>query len=251
MGGVKLIKRFVTIIVSILIYGVCIAPTLCADGLNSIGDTLIVPDDYPTIQDAINNASIADTVFVRSGTYYENLQIHTNGIILQGENNLTTIIDGDLKSDVISIFADDLIISNLTLRNGLSKGIFLNDGNNCKIINNIIKSNNRFGIDTSNDDDQTYNDILISNNAMSSNGRAIGITNGYQINISNNIIFEDDYSSYSAVGLSKNVDCGRLTNFDVSTPFGITTNLSRLIFSWISLSLRESLTHIILLTFFS
>ena len=32
--------------------------------------TITVPDDYPTIQTAIGNATAGDTVFVRNGTYY-------------------------------------------------------------------------------------------------------------------------------------------------------------------------------------
>jgi len=31
--------------------------------------TITVPDDYPTIQAAVGNASAGDTVFVKSGTY--------------------------------------------------------------------------------------------------------------------------------------------------------------------------------------
>jgi hypothetical protein len=32
--------------------------------------TITVPDDYPTIQEAIGNASAGDTVYVKKGTYY-------------------------------------------------------------------------------------------------------------------------------------------------------------------------------------
>ena len=32
--------------------------------------TIVVPDDYPTIQAAIDKANAGDTVFVKKGTYY-------------------------------------------------------------------------------------------------------------------------------------------------------------------------------------
>jgi len=32
--------------------------------------TIVVPDDYPTIQAAIGNASDGDTVFVKNGVHY-------------------------------------------------------------------------------------------------------------------------------------------------------------------------------------
>ena len=35
--------------------------------------TIVVPDDYPTIGWAIGNASEGDTIFVKKGTYYENI----------------------------------------------------------------------------------------------------------------------------------------------------------------------------------
>ena len=48
-------------------------------------NTIIVPDDYPTIQKAINNSNDGDTIFVRAGTYFENL-IVDKSIIMTGDN---------------------------------------------------------------------------------------------------------------------------------------------------------------------
>lgn len=71
--------------------------------------TITVPNDYPTIQDAIDAASTGDTIVVRSGTYHESLSLD-KALILTAENydaddpaNNTTIIDGGGASEVISI----------------------------------------------------------------------------------------------------------------------------------------------------
>jgi parallel beta-helix repeat protein len=53
--------------------------------------TIIVPDDYPTIQDAIGNATAGDTIFVRAGTYCEHLEID-KPLTLEGESNQNTTI---------------------------------------------------------------------------------------------------------------------------------------------------------------
>jgi len=36
--------------------------------------TIYVPDDYPTIQGAVNAANSGDTIIVRDGTYTENVE---------------------------------------------------------------------------------------------------------------------------------------------------------------------------------
>jgi len=50
----------------------------------SLAATINVPDDYPTIQGAIDAASSGDTVLVAAGIYEECIELR-DGIILQGE----------------------------------------------------------------------------------------------------------------------------------------------------------------------
>ena len=58
--------------------------------------TIVVPDDYPTIQAAINAANEGDNVYVKAGVYFENIVIRRS-LTLTGENRDTTIIDGNSK----------------------------------------------------------------------------------------------------------------------------------------------------------
>jgi len=103
--------------------------------------TIVVPDDYPTIQEAINNANEGDTVFVKEGTYYENFVLNKT-ISLVGQKKDTTVVDGN-NSNVIVVTADSVQITNLTVRNGGSEGIgiFLNYTLHC-IIENVHSLDN-------------------------------------------------------------------------------------------------------------
>jgi len=105
--------------------------------------------NYTTIQDAIDNASDGDTVFVYdiSSPYNENIIIN-NSISLIGENKDTTIIDGSDNSDVIFVSADGVNICGFTIQNcqyEYDVGILISSSFNT-INNNIITSNNGSGI---------------------------------------------------------------------------------------------------------
>ncbi len=105
--------------------------------------TLIVPDDYPTIQEAINNANPGDTIFVRKRTYYENIVINKS-ITLVGEDRENTIIDGNSVGNVVSIKTSNVKINGFTIRNSdpsTGCGIFIERFGNSAISNNNIRNN--------------------------------------------------------------------------------------------------------------
>ncbi|MEE2906660.1 MAG: GC-type dockerin domain-anchored protein [Planctomycetota bacterium] len=58
-------------------------------------DTWHVPDDFPTIQEALDAASADDTILVGPGTYYESLDFDNKNMILMSTDGLdSTFIDG-------------------------------------------------------------------------------------------------------------------------------------------------------------
>jgi parallel beta-helix repeat protein len=76
-----------------------------------------VPGNYTKIQDAIDNASNTDSIFVFSGTYYENLRINKS-ISLLGENQASTIIDGqETNGHVVSIITEGVTLCRFTIQN--------------------------------------------------------------------------------------------------------------------------------------
>ena len=96
---------------------------------------------YPTIQEGINNASQGDTIFTLSEVYYETVVVNKT-VSLIGEDKVTTTIDGNMTDTVVLVTADDVMISEFTIRNGGNRyaGINLSsNGNN--IANNIIQNN--------------------------------------------------------------------------------------------------------------
>jgi parallel beta-helix repeat protein len=113
------------------------------------------PGNYTRIQDAIDNASYNDTIFVYNGTYRENIFINIT-INLIGEDKNRTILDGDAKHDVIYIGfpADYVNITGFTIQNSgnfssggayFDAGIEIHSDYNT-IQNNIISNHPLFGI---------------------------------------------------------------------------------------------------------
>ena len=98
------------------------------------------PNNYTSIQDAINDANDGDTIFVYSGIYYENVVINKS-ITLVGEDKETTIIDGGYAGDVVRIVCEKVNISGFKIRCGNS-GITASTNNN-KICDCDV-NNNRF-----------------------------------------------------------------------------------------------------------
>jgi hypothetical protein len=160
------------------------------------GATFIVPDDYATIQEAIDAASPGDTISVRSGTYFENISIYKS-ISLVAETfdpndptNNTAVIDGDPLDllATISIPADVTpmpVIQGFVIRNGSdgisshseaivednyfiagSDQIDFEDGGGGIIRNNVFFSSSDDAIDL----DDLNRPTLIENNRMMYSG---------------------------------------------------------------------------------
>lgn len=108
----------------------------------SFAKRLVVPDNYRTIQNAIQEADEGDTVFVKKGTYKENIVLQ-DGVVLLGEKADNTILRGDRRRPVVTA-ANNAVIMNFTILNG---GIgIVSENTNVRIERNIIRENERSGI---------------------------------------------------------------------------------------------------------
>jgi nitrous oxidase accessory protein NosD len=109
-----------------------------------IAATITVPDDYTAVQQAVDAANIGDTVYVRSGTYFEHVTI-TKSLTLLGEDRETTIIDGGGIGDVMQLTVSDITVSGLTVRNG-NRGVYCDHASNSNIIDTIVTHNYLRGV---------------------------------------------------------------------------------------------------------
>jgi len=158
--------------------------------ISNNGNTLYVggtgPNNYTRIQDAIDNASIGDTVFVYDdrSPYYENITIYTS-INLIGENKSSTVIESGESDIVVSIFIGNVSITGFTIRDAY-EGIYMNSNNN-QVMDTIISGCHQ-GIKI----DKSENN-LIKENIITRNGRC-GIDFWYCSNntITNNIMEDNN-----------------------------------------------------------
>ena len=102
------------------------------------------------IQDLIDSASDGDTIYIPSGTYYENIKIDKS-INLIGEDKNTTIIDGGGSGDVVLVHSADWVnVKGFKIQNsgedktGLVIGSMNNPANHILIEGNIL-TNNGYG----------------------------------------------------------------------------------------------------------
>jgi|WetSurMetagenome_2_1015567.scaffolds.fasta_scaffold05277_2 parallel beta-helix repeat protein len=198
------------------------------------GDMLYVggngSKNYSSIQSAIDNASIGDTIFVYSisSPYYENVIIKKNNIKLVGEDNYDTIIDGNGIGHVIEIIANGVTIQGFTIQHSgqndtpnYDAGIHIYHFSRYNNITGNIIIKNRFGICI-----QFSSNNTISMNRISNNVEGIMIFGDSVYNIiSENNIGNNNYGIHVAFTVYNSFIKNNIVN---NTEFGIYFSFVRL-----------------------
>jgi len=170
--------------------------------------------DYSKIQDAIDDASDGDTIFVKSGIYYENIVINKS-ITLMGEGKEKTVIRyskeyNTSSKNIIFVNRDRCTIKEIKIIGAGSysdiTGIEINSSNN--IISENVLTDNYIGIKAN---DNTKNNYIYHNkmyenqygvslyqstdNNVSGNNITSCVFYGiYIYNTESNIVFDNDLS---------------------------------------------------------
>ncbi len=159
----------------------CSLVTFQPDMVKASPKTLIVPDQYLTIQDAIDNASLGDIVSVKGGHYYEHLVIDKS-ISIIGQDLDKTIIDWNGTGAAITLNASNIIVTELTIQSPVAVfdtyekrfteyqglyGIYLsNSSSECNVIKNKIINNQYAIYEVSSKDNSISQNIITENDSI-------------------------------------------------------------------------------------
>src|SRR4030042_2317142 len=93
---------------------------------------------YLTIQSAIDAPLTSDgnMILAKKGIYIENITINKS-IVLVGEDRGQSVIDGNQTRIAVRVIANNVVIKNFTVRNGVT-GIFVDHSNSTRIIDNNV-----------------------------------------------------------------------------------------------------------------
>ena len=154
----------------------------CCDA--ALAETLIVPQDHSTIQEAIDAAEEGDLVLVEPGTYTENIELRSGIDVAGRETARTLIAPDDASLPVVTIAsAAGTRFSNVTIVDA-GVGISVESSNGVEITNVVIDEATEAGIEIDG------SAVTVANNVFYRNG--VGVSRGdASTEISSNIFAEN------------------------------------------------------------
>ncbi len=205
----------------LLLLVVSVSSIITFSPVHAESKTIIVPDDYPTINAAISHASSGDTILIRNGTYTEQtLEVnksltitseYVNGAKISLHPPLVPVgVPGGgtimVYDHPIRLYADDVTFSGCNVTS--DGGDILANGNRIQIVNNTM-STGRIGISVyiSGNESQVIGNTLVgvhvtgSNNTVRDN-HVPRITSAGSFNF----IINNDSGSMALIGSRNLVD---------------------------------------------
>ncbi len=118
---------------------------VCVRGASAA--TLVVPDDYPTVQGAITAAASGDEILIRDGTYNESLSLAGKDVTIRGENYAAVLTSNARILEIGAGVTSATVLERLVFRSGRATtgaALYLRDGagvtiRSCRFFNNVAR----------------------------------------------------------------------------------------------------------------
>ncbi|MCX4746181.1 right-handed parallel beta-helix repeat-containing protein [Kitasatospora sp. NBC_01287] len=95
-----------------------------ADAKHPAGTVLRVPQDFHTVQQAVDVARSGDTVLIGPGVYRESVQVTEPDVVLRGTDRNAVVLDGGVRLvNGITVTGAGSVVENLTVRDYLANGV--------------------------------------------------------------------------------------------------------------------------------
>jgi parallel beta-helix repeat protein len=172
-----------------------------------------VPQDYPTVQAAVNAASAGEEIQVDTGTYPEQIVVNKTLTLVGAGKGLSVIYARGLAT-AVRIQADNVTISGFSISSANLEGVFLDSVVGTRVFDNRINSNGIYGITVEYSNSSLITRNIITNSSygfgfIASNNNAIRFNTiianpqeGISASDSNNNIFEGNTLSKNGYGIA-------------------------------------------------
>lgn len=186
------VNKWVTLVV-VLFSALIFASASCtvSQVVKAVSGDIVVPDDYATIQAAVNAAQSGDRIYVKTGVYPENLVVN-KPISLIGEDIDGTRIIGNWDQNYlrpITITCSGVTVTGFSIVDSWA-GICIDQASYCTISGNKI-INNHYGIMLTSASDNTITENIIE--SAKSGACGIELTDA-----SNNVIKANQITAIAA-----------------------------------------------------
>ncbi|SCF56733.1 nitrous oxide reductase family maturation protein NosD, partial [Streptomyces sp. Ncost-T10-10d] len=116
---------------SVLVVSVAMAATGCSgtgstsdDARHPAGSVLRVPQDFPSVQQAVDAAREGETVLIGPGVYRESVRVTRPRVVLRGTDRNKVVFDGGVRlANGITVTGAGSVVENLTVHGYLANGV--------------------------------------------------------------------------------------------------------------------------------